>query len=88
MTKLEQKLIELGYEKENQYVFTKYIVTLTMTYCISIELDINRKVETGYVDSNYHFEIQQEINDLQQAFNEMQKDLEILKGCEKYESNS
>ena len=86
MTKLEQKLIELGYEKEITYVssnvFSKYIVTLTMTYCISIELDIQGKVETGYVDSNHYFKTQQEINDLQQAFNEMQEDLEELK---KYE---
>lgn len=82
MTKLEQKLIELGYVyiQHNDYFkkqFTRYIY-------ISIELDNNKlKVNDYGVDyKTEYFRKQHQLDKLQQAFNEMQKDLEVLKEYE------
>lgn len=79
MTKLEQKLIELGYEKVKFYDVIGYI---WWKKCI----DINTN---GVVSKILDFELQtssiktqQDIDSLQKAFNVMQKDLEILKECE------
>ena len=79
MTKLEEKLIELGYENVYGYV---YIKRLNSIYSISFEV-----YSSVYYCSTYReiksFRKQQDIDDLQQAFNTMQKDLEVLKECEK-----
>lgn len=86
MTKLEEKLYELGYtyfyhsgcfkKKFSRFIF------------ISIELN-NDKTEVDDFGVDYKTDLirkQYQIDTLQLAFNEMQKDLEILKECEEYEN--
>ena len=79
MTKLEQKLIELGYENIKDY----YTKSFGFSFNIYITFNTNNK-PIGWVKEMplYMFTEQQDINNLQQAFNIMQKDLEILKECE------
>lgn len=78
MTKLEEKLLELGYEKSNiPRIYIKRI------YCNNIQLTIcGNTVLSPKIQTNNIVEYQWEIDNLQQAFNELQKDLEELK---KYE---
>lgn len=79
MSKLEQKLIELGYEKLKFYDVIGYI---WWKKCIAINTN---GVVSKILDSELQIssiKIQQDIDNLQQAFNELQKDLEILKECE------
>ena len=70
MTKLEEKLLELGYTQDdyNPYVYYKDCVGIT-SISINIKTNIKGKVWTLYKD----FQYQIEIDNLQQAFNEMQK---------------
>lgn len=82
MNKLEEKLIELGYK------YNKYVNCFSKKYSgfisIFIEL-IENKSKTGnyFVEyPTYLFNKQEQIDNLQQAFNEMQNDLAILKECE------
>lgn len=75
MTKLEEKLIELGYE--NSYTMRPdiwekdsngFIIRIFTSDCIK-----------GFVTQLSSFKTQKYIDNLQLAFNEMQKDLEVLK---------
>lgn len=73
MSKLENKLIELGYEYHNLYnIWEKhsngFIIKIFVSDCIK-----------GIVTQLSSFKTQKYIDYLQQAFNELQKDLEILK---------
>lgn len=76
MSRLEQKLDELGYKKEtyDKYKYYKF-VTRFVVY-INIK---NRKKIGGsvFVESGYIYD-DIVIENLQQAFDEMQKDLEVL----------
>lgn len=78
MTKLEEKLIELGYERSHiPRIYIKRI------YCNNIQMNIwGNTIMKPKIQTNNIVESQQDIHNLQQAFNEMQKDLEILKGVE------
>lgn len=77
MTKLEEKLIELGYEKEK----LSYVKRLEGRIEIHIFIYPNELV--GGVEQGDHFVIyQSQINRLQKAFNQLQKDLEELKECQ------
>ena len=86
MTKLEQKLIELKYENrpnlcgiglENQW--SKYFDAGE----IIIELDEEEKQVIDYYVKPYRIiRTEQDLKTYKQAFDEMQKDLEILKECE------
>ena len=82
MTKLEQKLIELGYKPsifENRYI--KYYKE-TDNY-ILIQLSKNKNSIMSYsFGSQKAFTNQQDIDNLQQAFNQLQNDLEVLKEYE------
>lgn len=80
MTKLEQKLIELGYLPVS---YRKYQKCYFEDFHIEIELTLNNKAK-GKLRTNafYWFYTQQDIDNLQQGYNEMQKDLAILKECE------
>lgn len=83
MTKLEEKLIELGYIKS---IFqSRYIKYYKQTYIYSlIQLSINNdEIRWHTLDCNSSFDEQQDIDNLQQAFNEMQKDLKV---CKEYEN--
>ena len=85
MTKLEEKLIELGYEKrevfyQNNNIYrTKYIKSVNNVAYIEINVYENY---TYYVRNEYAISNQSMIDKIQQAFNVMQRDLEILKECE------
>lgn len=86
MTKLEEKLIELGYEKREVFYHyngiyrTKYIKSVNnVAY---IEFNVYEKY-ICYVKNEYAITDQSMIDKIQQAYNEMQKDLEELK---KYEN--
>ena len=79
MTKLEQKLIELGYKRTGYFNFIKQVLENSLL----IKLDVDRKkiLET-YVD--YYaigVSYQWQIDTLQQAFNQLQNDLKELKEC-------
>lgn len=81
MTKLEEKLQELGYKNsvfQNRYI--KYYEE-TDNY-ILIKLSNCKDEIKSYLYWQSAFYEQEHIETLQQAFNEMQKDLEILKECE------
>ena len=82
MTKLEEKLIELGYQYYNDD-FAK----ITTWYKHMNDCDI--KIQIDYVSEQIIytniqywtsvFSNQYQIDNLQQAFNQLQKDLEVLK---------
>ena len=74
MTKLEEKLIELGYKKR-EYSKVQYYKSINGGI---IHLDTT-DLDSTYVEPKYIIHFQQDIDDLQLAFNEMQKDLEVLK---------
>lgn len=76
MTKLEQKLKDLGYEFidscYNSHCYRK-IIKGNGRICINVCKD---RIIGRYIDKVIIY--QQDIDELQQAFNEMQKDLEVL----------
>jgi hypothetical protein len=77
MTKLEQKLIELGYETNNsiyKYWFKGQIVIQTFY----------GNVENYYIICPNNIHRQQDIDNLQQAFNQLQSDLKELKEYEQH----
>lgn len=90
MTKLEQKLIELGYEKQADKM-VKYIAFGSDKSNIKIEILTGYNRENIYVhyvkvNNKTLLSTAKDILDytlnLQQAFNQLQQDLEVLK---KYE---
>lgn len=77
MTKLEKKLIELGYEKSNiPRIYIKRIYGNNIQITICGNTILKPKIQTNNI-----IEYQEEIDNLQQAFNQLQKDLEVLKEC-------
>ena len=79
MTKLEKKLIELGYEEQRIY-WRK-----DMNNGVPIQLHVFKTIEKimGCLDFNMrNISEQWHIDNLQQAFNQLQKDLEVLKEYE------
>lgn len=84
MTKLEQKLIGLGYKKQPIYTHNQRVILYfknSFNYDMAIYYDCksNKIIDEGVFTDAKIIRTQQHINNLQQAFNEMQKDLEILK---------
>ena len=90
MSKLEKKLIKLGYEikesvvKDRKFCFKKiedsFITIYTnkkITKVISEESYIN------CIDNIFYLkDYEKRLNNLQQAYNQLQKDLEELKECQ------
>lgn len=78
MTKLEQKLIELGYEKSSLSIYyKKFTNMLILTFEVYSEVIFSR------VESQWSgFSCQEQIDNLQQAFNQLQNDLKELKEYE------
>ena len=74
MNKLEQKLIELGYERFVLSVYTKDIFKNSLF----IRFKENKILKTHIV-VNESVLTQQDIDNLQQAFNVLLQDLEVLK---------
>ena len=82
MTKLEQKLIELGYKRTGNYF--KYIKRVLENILI-IDINVGARAEIRYAYVDFYARgvyYQWQLDNLQQAFNEMQKDLEVLKQCQ------
>ena len=76
MTKLEEKLIMLGYKEEfPKGIYNKDIMKPQIALKIDIKNLNNSRVFCAYCS----FKTQQDIDNLQQAFNQLQKDLEVLK---------
>lgn len=96
MTKLEAKLIELGYEIDKAIYLSGKVGYKSYRkyhkYChIEVEVYPSYVCEKFKMGKTYtaHIEIdfkgfakQEFIDNLQIAFNEMQKDLEVLKQCQ------
>lgn len=77
MTKLEEKLIELGYEKSFPYgYFKKYLKGKRCIITIIANYELDEIIET-YIEKISHTRNQQDIDNLQQAYNQLQKDLEV-----------
>ena len=74
MTKLEEKLIQLGYRQKNK----TYIIYAKQINGILFELIVNGDIFGKIIVLN-SIHTQQDIDNLQQAFNQLQKDLEVLK---------
>ena len=87
MTKLEEKLIQLGYDTNydmninNSWnscavCFTKYFGN----HQLSIHYNRIKEIcHSYYVTPILRYSKQEQIDNLQQAFNQLQKDLEVLK---------
>ena len=80
MTKLEEKLFELDYEKSKNS--RDYFKRLKGRLIICIYIFQNNELAAGVYQEDHLVIEQSQINRLQLAFDEMQKDLEILKGVE------
>lgn len=81
MAKLEDKLIKFGYKK---VYFTLWEKIFLNNFIIRLEV-IDNKITDRFELVNHQNIIiknQSEIDNLQLAFNEMQKDLEVLKQCQ------
>lgn len=87
MTKLEEKLIELGYEEQPKYNSKQIIILYLkdMFYGLAIYYNsvTNKIVDNLVLTNGKCVRTQKDIDYLQQAFNTMQKDLEVLKQYEK-----
>ena len=81
MNKLEEMLIELGYRIS---IFqNRYIKYYENDNYILVQLNSDKdEIKFHHLYCQSSFDRQEHIDSLQQAFNEMQKDLEILKECE------
>ena len=87
MTKLEEKLIELGYEIDREENDTENDFCACKKGNNNADIIIgvwDNKIKSYYLYTYFtkHIRRQDTIDNLQQAFNEMQKDLEELKECE------
>ena len=81
MTKLEQKLIELGYEKETIGLF-RWFKNIKDDWFILMNLNCeNDEIQEYWIDC--YISTEQDMKDIQQAFNQLQNDLKELK---KYEN--
>lgn len=90
MTKLEEKLLELEYcyafDNSEGYLYVK---THNKKYIFNVLLSYSkRRIENYDVANVYDFHSQKDIDNLQLAFDEMQKDLEILEGIEDEDEKS
>lgn len=87
MSKLEQKLIELGYKTVNKENCKLYFKLFKCWVKINIYINLNEN-RVYYHNCEPFFPIENKkdlkviLKTIKQAFNEMQKDLAILKECE------
>ena len=75
MTKLEQKLVELGYELTK----TGWQKRLDGRLIIELHIFTNNEVVGGIIQEDHFIMYRSQIKRLQQAYNILQKDLEVLK---------
>ena len=89
MSRLEQKLDELEYFKtrtiyenydDKPYIYYEKPYFYNVTICITL---YDNEIDNYHLENDYSWvSKQQAIDNLQEAFNVMQKDLEILKECD------
>ena len=80
MTKLEEKLIELGYKRTGCFNFIKRV--LENILIIKINVCARAEIREAYVDFYARgVYCQWQLDNLQQAFNQLQKDLKELEKC-------
>ena len=82
MTKLEEQLEKLGYRPsifENRYI--KYYKG-TYNYILIQLSKSNNSIASYSLGSQKAFTNQQDIDNLQESFNQLQADLEVLKQCQ------
>lgn len=87
MTKLEQKLQELGYEKQPPHYHNQRVILYlknSFNYDMAIYYDCksNKIFDEGIFTDARIIRTQQHIDNLQKAFDVMQKDLKELKLCQ------
>lgn len=85
MTKLEEKLLELGYE-EKADIHYKYFCSSDNYVIAYIVIIVNKYKVCDYktmVAHPFAFVKNEHIKTLEKAFNEMQRDLEVLRKYEK-----
>ena len=83
MTKLEQKLIELGYKYQDyDEVWYKPSELTNDIYLQIMLIDKNNVVQEGNLDIQFYVTNKEHINCIIQAYNVMQNDLAVLKECE------
>lgn len=83
MTKLEEKLVELGYEKSFPFrTFAKYLKDKCCVIYITLNCETH-EIINSYIHNITYVITQQDIDNLQQAFNQLQKDLEVFKEYER-----
>ena len=79
MTKLEKKLIELGYWKYTDFIYVKFMRNLEY---LEADLEICISDLTGRISTNTEYYFIKEANDFVKAFNQLQSDLEVLRNVE------
>ena len=82
MTKLEEKLIELGYVEDKCYSNVYKKIENKNIFIIRLNYKNRNKIDYICIENAYYIETQQDIDHLQQAFNQLQNDLEVLKEYE------
>ncbi len=78
MTKLEEKLNELGYLKYSDFIYIKY---MRLKY-LRVDLEIDISTLTSRISTNTKYYFEKEANDFVEAFNTLQQDLEVLREYE------
>ena len=79
MSKLESKLLDLGYELEEEDEKIKIFVAYLDCFKLEIILFEDEFLASDVFSITRLYKTQQDIDDLQQAFNVLQNDLEVLK---------
>lgn len=90
MSRLEQKLFELGYKiqesmiKDRTFYFKKFKDSFITIYTNEkITKVFSEESYVGCIDTRFYLkDYEKRSNNLQQAYNQLQKDLEVLKGVE------
>lgn len=86
MTKLEEKILELGYFKDKNYSFIYKKIEFSNILKIYTECEDKNILCGGSIEPLYDFHNQYDIDYLQQAFNILQHDLEVLRQCQNVEA--
>jgi len=85
MTKLEEKLLQLGYDKIDSVTYEKHFIEPYIDICIEVLPPWHKGeciCEAYVCDSFSLISTQEQLDDLQQAFNQLQSDLKELKEYE------
>lgn len=84
MTKLEEKLLKLGYEKIDSIAYEKPFIEGYIDICIELNVPWHKGdcIVNAYVYNSFPvLSTKEQLDDLQQAFNILQSDLKELKEC-------